>query len=455
MPLRGEAIGFAPPPFFMRFSFFLGIGTFALCGCTVRGANKTSVSIPASPPVRAFVRLEAITQAGLWHQTGRELQADANRLQTVAERLGLPVPDSPQSPQNYTLASLQQAVNARQRRAIGQALDAIEARAYAQRLGLRDTALRGLDDFARNQNARQARLLEQKRVEIEAALLARDVERERLRREEIEKTVASKLETYTNERLRILARLSVLDAQLEPGSVFLPPVFDPENLERDIATLKANPQAPGIGQRPRLELERRTQQTRFDELEQLSREAVATGTQTLAQFVNANQTKRAGEVAAQLEALRSGAATEFLRSGQVRALADLIRRETETSARALQIVQLGVGRGPNGDASYTLPASSASAAVNGAQIDTLIRRGQSRVQKQRAALVAFNEAALADKIRDIAQVRGIDVQVTRGQAEAERARTSGRVDRTQAFTNYLRQAQVPTKPFTERARETL
>lgn len=382
--------------------------------------------MPAVPPT-VYVRLEPLVRA-------HPLYAEVLRLKKTEDGLGVvppvPVPFDAASTV-AVLRPLQTQTGPNDLRAAQNALTRIDERQQDEQNRLRRIARRGLDAYARASSERQQRLIEQKRAEVAARLAARDARNERENRERIKSDVTASVEALANQKTEIQARLAVLDAQLGPGSVFLAPVLDREALEKEIQTLEANPNALGIGTRAYLELRRRRNEALIRDINTKIAQAIAAGNAQIARLAEEVQQKRAGEIEASLDDLRSDTEIKATRSREARALIALLKAQEATTARATLPLAGGSGAGA---------LQIAGKLAGGAQTRPEVGQAAAvaRIAKQRQALEALITESVADSVRDVGQTQGVQVRLVGSVVGGQSRIPPGATDATNQFAGWLR-----------------
>ena len=303
------------------------------------------------------------------------------------------------------------------------------------RVRLRAEAERNITEFVSDRGRRLDRLVDQRRDELGAEYTARDAAEIRRRREEIDAEIVAALErrmgdelSLVEKRLVVRSELAVLRAQLDPNSVFLPPVTDIASLEKEIATLKADPETLGIGMRPRLEIRREKAVARLRSINEAIRRVIAEGDARKQLLAEKSEADRNAEIERLLSALREetddsslGRVWETIdRSLRAESIASTAQLPREGNVAPLQGVNIREVVGTGGEAGASDQNVSAS-----------------RLAQRRMELERWITENVADAARDEARKRRIDVLLARESGEAEAAVRNGREDMTQNFIAWI------------------
>jgi hypothetical protein len=400
----------------LRSLFVTGVlfGTmFALsAGCTKK---ESATSATPKPPTRAYVRLEALTAQHPLQEQVRQLREAEERLRRLAA--------TPKTPNTVSALSLPALPETPVRRDL-----AAEAatRRKEQRERVQRVAERELQAFADISANRLERLNEQRREELLAELSAGFYDRIRREREAILDRIRERLSVLAEQKLVIRARLSILRAQLETNAVFPLPVPDTSALAAEITQLDANPDAPYITQRARIEWRRRNEAAKIVDINTKITAAETQGRREIAAITSRIQNELEAEVRRRLALEREdkdfGPALRAQQRILIAALQEEARIATAALREAAKIAQ-GDGLRP-ADIERLFGKSNAVATNPG--------RAADRIAAQRKALEKHIEINVADAVRDAARNRNVNVELVRGTAAP-----AGRADLTGDFGRWI------------------
>lgn len=333
----------------------------------------------------------------------------------------------------------------------------IAARRELEQIETEQEAQRGLALFERGRANRLERLVERLRIEKRAEIVARDEAAYREKRAAIDRSTVESLSSLMTRRSTLRAEIATLGAQLGSSSVVLPPVSDPDILEREVAaigvpslagtsleettpgtlpgyispfglrsvsTLMVGQQTYGIGMRPRLEYRRRIVRQRLDLVDKEIDAIIARGDEAKKQLALKSDAERDAEVDAAVRALReSQSAAPVEQSYQY--LADSLDRE-ERAAR--QPSTRFVGK------AVPVETMAVSAEGSGATGRT---EAAERLARRRNELERWVVESVSELVRDVAANHKWNVRVVHSLEEAQAARAEGRTDATEDFARWI------------------
>ena len=392
-----------------------------------------------APPTRAYVRVDALAARD-------PLVQDVVRLQAAEARLRRLAAGNDMSPANagasYALPALAEPTLDAQAVRISAAARA--ARIVGARQHLRDTVDVALDRYMSEHARRLARLLDQRRSELEATDIGTEISIERRAREAKFAQATRALDAVADQIVLVQARLSMLDAQLgfrsadgqvvEPG--IFPPPEDRAKFLQQLRDFTADPKTPNIGMQVRLIVKRRAQlalvaglQTQLDKIK-----ADAALGANLAEAEIDRQ--RTAEIDRKLKAISDsmdpGAelSAQYAELGKVLSAADTVAaRVGAEQARTRAVWGEGAGE-------ITLGTIFGSAIERGDHAGVLT--AADRIARQRERLEIFIHADVAAAVRDTARVRNIDAILVSGRVESNLM--AGRKDLTAQFLQWTRPA---------------
>ncbi len=397
-----------------------------LSGC---GSKKVASTTPARPE-RAFVRLDVLIAEHPLQLEARRLQEAEDRLRGLRDEqdMGLAIGAN----DGYVLPALSETAGERQ--ATAEALDTVRDLRVRERERLGAIVARELADYARRLNTRLERLVAQRRAELMAANAEQETANERAAREQAQAQLLAELSAQLDKWIELVAGRAVLEAQLYPKAenVVLPPIENEEEFAKEIAALKANPQATkGISLRARLEVKRLEVQAGIDAIETKIAEIKRRGRANIEGAAADVRAQRIAEIEAKLDALRDDADVLFLLRQQRGELAEALRQEAVIAGRVNSLV--GAGRGGNASGPVTLSDVSVVRKTGAAGVG--IAAAADRIAGQRRELVGLIREDVRDSVRDEAQTRSIDVQFVEGTGTPV---PKDRTDRTKDFSGWVR-----------------
>jgi hypothetical protein len=298
---------------------------------------------------------------------------------------------------------------------------------------------------------RQDRLIAQKRSERLAELMVNDAEAELEKLAAVDERIRARLFPLLEQKLIVLARINVLEAQLPDRrtgrpSTFIDPLLTEPDREafvkemaklQDMAKQGQNLQlAVGISWRARLRYQRDQETENLGRLDAEINRVMREGGVALGNTSQALLEQRLREIDAELAKDRAGFLEQRRSLEAVLAAAVRAAMEKEHETSRLAGGESGNGRGP---VRFDDLFGAAPAETVGAQT------AADRVRRQRAALQRFIEQSTVDAVRDAAQARGIDVTVMRGASPgASPVGVKDRVDMTSDFAAWIRVGGQPS-----------
>lgn len=388
------------------------------------------------PPVKAYVRLADLIKAS-------PLQADVQRLCEAQKRLlrfdtvsgasrGAPVmagyvlPALGVGGQNGTTISAQAAQKRR-----------TDERARLVRNS--ENNLLAFQNEARQNTGRRAAQKQSERIAEEEITGAESL---RLARQRGERETRNKVALLTDPLTVGRGKNALLTGQLQTTpngqDVLLPPVLDEAAFEKEIAALKADPKTPGISERARLELRRRTNQARIDALEKEIRQIVAQGTANVRADIARLRAERLAKIKQEIAQLKQDDSLKLVQAEQI-ALSQTLAAESLTANRAQIIVDAqGKRAGSSEFMAGTVVLADLKSGQRGSSDDVVgARLSALRLQKQRQILQALIVTDARESVRDNAQSHNVDVVIVEPGGANGVPVSSGRRDMTADFKRWF------------------
>lgn len=314
---------------------------------------------------------------------------------------------------------------------------ALDRQAAQARAELRQSAARQIEEFSQNLERRQKRVIEQRRAELETQNRFALAAAERRARQDADLRTREQLESASYPYLNLVIKRDALESSID----ILPPILDEETYQKELETLKTNPDAPNISDRARLETRLRDISARLNRLIAQMEGIQEQGRSAAAEAVARAQALAAAEIERALDELRNDVESQRIVEAQRGEVARMLREAeeiaTEARRNASGLLLSNRGTAATGAFSVNAPLLSGTAAAGRTDIRTAIER----LTRQREKLLRFIRADVAAQVRDIAAARNIDVFIVEGTgalvAIAPPGDTQERQDMTERFGQWI------------------
>ena len=397
---------------------------------TLIGGCANDAKPVADTPKRGYVRLAALVAAHPMQREAERLQEMERRLREMTPLIAPPGPSLDLPPLSNAATSAGLTAEGRERR-------------EKERARLRSQIEAQLAEFAAGRAARNARLLEQQRAELLGLLTAQDRDKANNARNAIEAQIIAQLEALVKRKLEIYGRLAVLAGQLNNVMDYVAP--PPSGVKLDEGKAAAGPAGKSADKPPRTMNDFLTAQQEREraKLRSVDAEINAVKQQGRLQLSEADAealARRIAEIDARLDALRDDFNYSATGLEQRRALEAALAAENKAWQASLQ--SAGNGGGIGTIRLTALHPSPVSLSLSTAEAAETIAR-------QRAELERFIMLTVTDAVRDIARVRGVDVQILTDTGAANTGQTKieqGKPDMTSQFGQWITSAASISPP---------